>query len=83
MNQTATPTLFVFKVDEVLHFGGNEEIQPNLENRHRLYVPTDQSHPAWDCIYDNGATTAFFSFSISHFSDGHDLSTKKSFELGM
>jgi hypothetical protein len=84
-NHQSTLTPFTFRIDEVVHFDKDENIQPNLENRQRLYMPTDKSHPAWDCIYDNGVTTAFFSFSISHFWFGgkpHESSVKKSFEGG-
>jgi len=76
-----TLTPFIFRNDEISHFDKDETIQPNLSQRQRLYVPTDKSHP-WDCIYDNGVTTAFFSFSISFFWDGHEVSVKKSFGGG-
>ena len=86
INNQSILSTFSFKVDEIMHFDGNENIQSNIENRKRLYLPTDKSHPAWDCIYDDGVTTAFFSFSISHFWNGnpsHDVSVKKSFEGGL
>jgi len=84
-NQQKTFTPFMFQVNEIMHFGNDEEIQANVEYHPRLYIPIDKSHPAWDCIYDDGVTTAFFSFSISHFWEGspsHDVSARKSFEQG-
>jgi hypothetical protein len=74
-------TPFSFRVDEVVYFG--DGIIPNMENRQRLYIPVNQSHPCWDCIYDDGVKTAFFSFSISDFWEGHDKSMMKSLSGGM
>jgi len=65
---------------EVIYFDTVDKIAPNLENRQRLYIPTDMNHPSWDCIYDGGTSTAFFSFSISPFWNGHDTTTMNSFE---
>ena len=76
-------TPFQFEVDEIIHFDKDEEILPNPRNLQRLYLPTDQNHPAWDCIYDNGDITALFSLSISNFWDGHYDKARKSFEGGL
>ena len=81
-SKTNLPSKLEFHVDEVIHFETfNTYIEPNLENRRRLYVPTDRKHPAWDCIYDDGSTTAFFQFSISPYWEGHYQKVEKSFGL--
>ena len=75
---------FTFKVDEIVFFDNDEDIPPNLSRRNRLYIPNDPKHPTWDCIFDNGNTTAFFSFSISDFWKGdppHSKGVERSFEL--
>ena len=67
----AVPSKLQFFVDEVVHFGNNEPIEPNLTKKRRLYIPLDQSFQGWDCIYDDGHKTIFFSFSISHIWEGN------------
>jgi hypothetical protein len=79
--QRVKPSPFEFKVDEIVHYETwTGYIEPNIDHRRRLYIPADKSHPAWDCIYDDGATTAFFSFSISPYWSGHYQAVENSFQ---
>ena len=76
------PALFSFRVDEVVYFD-HGDIPSNKSNKNRLYIPNNSNYPAWDCIYDDGTRTAFFSISISKYWDGHDEKVKKSFIKGI
>ena len=79
--QTVVPAEFNFKVDEIVFFDKDEDIPPNLSRKNRLYIPNDPNHDTWDCIFDNGNATAFFSFSISDFWRGHYKGVEKSLKL--
>ncbi len=58
------------------------DFPPNSMYRKRLYIPTNPTHAAWDCIYDDGKRTAFFSFSVSDFAT-HETTTLKSLQGGI
>jgi hypothetical protein len=79
----STPVPLSFQVGEVMHFHKVESIASNFDGRQRLYVPTDPNNPAWDCIYHDGNTIAFFQFSISPFWNGHDRTVRASFDGGI
>ncbi len=73
--------------NEKVRYYNLHDFPHNSIHRKRLYIPNNPHHPAWDCIYDDGETTAFFSFSISDFAKGgdkdHQTTTLKSFRGGI
>jgi hypothetical protein len=46
------------------------DIESNINKISRIYLPTDLNC-GWDCIYDDGIITAFFSFSINHYDENN------------
>jgi len=79
---TSIPSKFTLQVDEFLLFDSTESIVANRPNgvpRRRLYVPVNRTYPAWDFLYDDGTTTAFFQISIHPTWKESDISIAASF----
>jgi hypothetical protein len=74
------PAAFSFQVKEVVYFDTVDTITCNLDKHPRLYIPSSRTFPFWDCIYDDGEKTAFFSFSLSPFWTKHDVAVESSLE---